>query len=110
MPQHVKGIIKGYEDHTGKEAKEFDIPGIPRKSTEKLRGDAHQPEMYWTIVSIIMYLVTKLYPEGSKTARELARQFRNPSKDHWKELEWFIGNLKKNEDNVKLTYQKPKHL
>jgi hypothetical protein len=110
MPQHVNGIIKTYEDHTGEEAKEFETPGSPGKSTEKFLGEAHEPEMYRKIVGKIMYLVTKLYPEGSNAARELARQFGNPSKEHWKELERFIGYLKKNKHNVKLTYRKPKDL
>jgi hypothetical protein len=39
-----------------------------------------------------MYLVTKLYPEGSNVAQKLARQFGNPSKEDWKELEQFIAS------------------
>jgi hypothetical protein len=97
ITHYVNGIIKIYEDHTGEEVKEFNTPGSPGKSTEKFKGEAHKPEIYRKIGGKIMYLVTKLYPEGSNAARELARQFRNPSKEHWKELERLIGYLKKND-------------
>ena len=57
-----------------------------------------------------MYLVTKIFPEGSNAARELSRQFGNPSDEHWKELEKFIGFLRRDQDKIKFTITKPKEL
>jgi hypothetical protein len=57
-----------------------------------------------------MYLVTKLLIEDSNAARELARQFGNPNELHWLELGRFVGYLKRHQQDVKLTYRKPKDL
>jgi hypothetical protein len=57
-----------------------------------------------------LYLVTKLFVEGSNPVRELAKHFSNPGKEHWKALEKFVGYLKGIQDDIKLTYRKPKEL
>jgi hypothetical protein len=42
--------------------------------------------------------------------RELTQHFANPGAEHWKALARFVGYLKANQDNVKLTYRKPREL
>ena len=63
-----------------------------------------------SIVGKSMHLVTKLFVEGSNPVRELAKSFSNPRNEHWKAVEKFAGYLKENEDDIKLTYRKPKEL
>ncbi len=110
MPKYVKEIVALYEKHKGQPVKEYNTPGTPGISLEKNKGDSVEPEMYRRIVGKVMYLVTKIFPEGSNAARELSRQFGNPSEDHWNELGRFIGYLKLYEKDVKVTYRKPKEL
>jgi hypothetical protein len=107
MPKYVREIILIYEKHIGKEVKEYCTPGTPGTSLEKNVGDPVEPEMYRKIVGKVMYLVTKIFPEGANAARELSRQFGNPNEDHWHELGRFVGYLKLHEENVKVIYRKP---
>jgi hypothetical protein len=43
-----------------------------------------------SIVGKSLYLVTKLYVEGSNPVRELAKFFSNPGSEEWKALERFV--------------------
>jgi hypothetical protein len=110
MPKLVDQIIKMYEDHVGYEIKEYGTPGTPGFSLTKNKGEQLDTEKYRSIVGKYMYLVTKLFTEGSNTARELTRHFSNPGEDQWKELERAVGYLKVNKENVMLTYRKPKEM
>jgi hypothetical protein len=110
MPKMVSDIIKLMEKHKGEAVKTQDIPGTQGECTYKWAGNAVDPEMYQKIVGKIMYLVCKLFAEGSNGAREMARQFGNPGPDHWRELEKYVGYLKENEKDVKLAYQRPREL
>jgi hypothetical protein len=110
MPKMVNDIIRMWESHNGVPVKKQDIPGTQGECTYKWAGDSVDPEMYRKIVGKVRYLAIKLLPEGSNASREMARQFGNPGPDHWKELEKCVGYLKENEQDVKLTYQKPKEL
>jgi hypothetical protein len=105
----VQDIIDRFKEATGKSPKDSDLPATPGHTTLKHDGDPIQPSDYRSIVGKIMYLVVKLMPEGANAARELSRQFGNPSKEHWKELEKFVGYLNKNPE-VKLTIRRPKEL
>jgi hypothetical protein len=57
-----------------------------------------------------MYLVTKLFVEDLNPVRELAKYFSNPGVEHWKAVEKLTGYLKDNEDDINLTYRKPREL
>ena len=57
-----------------------------------------------------MYLVTKILPEGSNAARDLTKHFSNPGPEHWKAVGRMVGHLKEYQDELKLTFQKPKEL
>jgi hypothetical protein len=112
MPKLVSEIIKSFEDHMGREAKMSNTPGTPGSTLPKATED-EQPlneSKYRSIVGKIMYLVTKVMVEGSNAARELAKHFQKPTEPHWKELERFVGYLKKMNGDVKLTYRKPREL
>jgi hypothetical protein len=66
--------------------------------------------MYRKRVGKIMFLVIKIFPEGANAARELARHFLNPGPMHWHELARYIGYLKAMEEEIRITYRKPKEL
>ena len=69
--------------------------GFPGKHLEKNRSDESvEPEAYPSTVGKIMYLVTKLFPEGTNAARELTRHFSNLGEEHHKALKPFFGYLK----------------
>jgi hypothetical protein len=110
MPKLVKEIIESFERHVGREAKEYSTPGTPGISLLKNTSEIVDAEKYRSIVGKYMYLVTKIFPEGSNTARELTKHFSNPGFEHWKELERVVGYLKKYENDVKLIYRKPREM
>ena len=107
MPKLVETIVDVYEKHVGHEAKMYDTLATPGQRLEKNEGEMVEQEKYRSIVGKIMYLVTKIFVEGSNAARELARHFSNPGEEHWKELGRFVGYLKQNKDEVRLTLRKP---
>jgi hypothetical protein len=65
---------------------------------------------YPSVMGKALYLVTKLFVEGSNLVRELAKHFSNPGEEHWKAIEKFVGYLKENQDDIKLTYCKPREM
>jgi hypothetical protein len=112
MPKLVRQIIEVTEKAIGHDLKESSVPATPGTCLEK-NPEEKEPIMeteYRSIVGKSLYLVTKLYVEGSNPVRELAKFFSNPGSEQWKALERFVGYLKENEDDIKLTYRKPKEL
>jgi len=103
-------VKKKFVDAKGHGPKESALPATPGHTTLKCDDDPEAESDYRSIVGKIMYLVTKLMPEGSNPARELPRQFGNPSQEHWKELEKFVGFLSREKDKIKLTIRRPKAL
>jgi hypothetical protein len=65
---------------------------------------------YCLVVGNFVYLVTKLFVEGSNPVGELAKYFSNPGVGLWKAVEKFTGYLKDNKDDIKLTSRKPREL
>ena len=110
MDKLVMKIVNTYQQHVGKEANIAKTPGTPGQVLMKNEGKPKDPEMYRKIVGQIMYLVTKIFPEGANAARELTRHFSNPNDDHWKEVGRFVGYLKHLGKDIKLTYRKPKEM
>ncbi len=56
-----------------------------------------------------MYLMTKLAPDLTNPARELAQHLSNPGEEHWKAHERLVGHIK-SKVYEGLTYRKPKEL
>lgn len=112
MPKLVRQIIETAEEAVGHEIKRSPVPGTPGVCLEKNpegKETVMEPQ-YRSIVGKALYLVTKLFVEGSNPVRELAKYFSNPGDEHWKAIEKFVGYLKDNEDDIKLTYRKPREL
>jgi hypothetical protein len=57
-----------------------------------------------------LYLVTKLFVEGSNPVREIGKYISNPGVEHWRAVEKFTGYLRDKEDDIKLMYRKPREL
>jgi hypothetical protein len=112
MPKLVRQIIETMEKAVGHEVKESSVPATPGTCLEKKAEEetAIMETEYRSIVGKAMYLVTKLFVEGANPVRELSKFFTNPGIEHWKALEKFVGYLKKNEEDIRLTYRKPKEL
>jgi hypothetical protein len=110
MPKLVDEIIDCYTELTGKEPKMAKTPGTPGLILPKNDGQKIDHQAYMKIVGKIQYLVTKLMVEGANPARELAKHFSNPGEIHWKEVERFVGFLKANKDDIRLTLRKPREL
>jgi hypothetical protein len=111
MPKMVEEIIQAYEKHTGESVKSYTTPGITGETLEKnLDEEPTEIDAYRSIVGKIMYLVTKIFPEGANAVREMTKHFSNPGEDHWKALERFVGYLKTNKEKIRLTYRKPREL
>ena len=110
MPKLVDEIIEAYGEYKGSEPKEFETPGYPSQILKKYEGEAVDPTNYRSIVGKAIYLVTKILPEGSNAARDLAKHFSNPGPDHWKSVGRMVGHLKKHKDELRLTFRKPKEL
>ena len=111
MPDLIQEIIHTTEKHAGKEIREYNTPGIPNES---LLRHEDEPEldagMYRSIVGKIIYLTSKIMIEGCNASREMAKFFSRPTSSHWHALHRFVGYLKKEKDNIKLTYRKPHDL
>jgi hypothetical protein len=112
MPKLVGEIIESFEEHMSREAKISKVPGTPGETLPKAKEEEEElnAEKYRSIVGKIMYLVTKVFVEGANAARELSKHFQKPVQEHWKELERFVGYLKGNQENIKITYRKPREL
>jgi len=89
---------------------EYSTPGITRESLTKHEGETIDETKYRSIVGKILYLTSKMMIEGCNASRELARYFTGQKEQHWKALYRFVGYLKENKDNIKVTYRKPKEL
>jgi hypothetical protein len=50
-------------------------------------------DAYRSIVGKIMYYATKIAPDISNTARELAGHLSNPGTEHWRSLQRYVGYL-----------------
>ena len=109
MPKMVDEIIELYEKEHGDipQSKLYGTPGTPGKTLSKNDGDPINAEKYRSIVGKIMYLVTKLFVEGSNAARELSKHFSNPGEEHWDAVGRFVGYLKKHRQDIRLTYRVP---
>jgi hypothetical protein len=94
MDKKVDCSVAAYEEHIGKEAKEFVSPGKLHEYSSKHEGDTVDIDMYRSLVSQVMFLGTKLGPTIGNVVRVLSGFMENPSETHWKALERLIGYLK----------------
>ena len=109
MPKLIEEIIDNFKKAKGKDAKLYTTPGSPGKCLKKNTGDTIKLDEYRSLVGKIMYYTTKLAPELSNTARELASHLSNPGEEHWAELERCVGYLRQKK-NLNLIYRKPRVL
>jgi hypothetical protein len=110
MPKLIQEIVESYEKYVGHPARPYSTPGKPGISLEKNEGETIDPDKYRSIVGKIMYFVVKIFVEGSNAARELARHFSNPGKEHWEAIGRIVGYIKAHKDKIKLTYRRPTEL
>ena len=103
----IDEIIQVTEQHLGRTVKEQETPARPGEVLELIDGEVIDEKKFRTIVGKIMYLTHKVMLEGANAARELSKFFIKPQKPHWKAVEHFVGYLKKEKDNIRLTYRKP---
>ena len=110
MDDLIKEIIKTTEEHLGREVKPQDTPAKPNQLLELDDSAIINDKMYRAIVGKIMYLTNKLMIEGCNAAREMSKFFMKPQRHHWKAVEHFVGYLKQEQSNIKLTMRKPHEL
>jgi hypothetical protein len=109
IPEMLEEIIINYKKETEKEATLSSVPATPGSW---LRKHERQPVMldeYRSLVGKIMYNTTKLAPELSNAARELASHLSNPVEDHLIKLGKCVGYLRYG-NKLKLIYRKPDEL
>ena len=75
-------IKEKYEATTGKIAQAGTHAGFSNQRLEKNMGEMVKLDEYRSIVRKIMYYSTKLAPELSNVARELATHLFNPGQEH----------------------------
>jgi hypothetical protein len=109
MPKLIEEIISNYKKATGKEAKMSNVPATPGKCLRKHEGQPMKLDEYRSLVGKIMYYTTKLAPELSNAARELASHLSNPGEEHWIELGKCVGFLRTGKF-LNLVYRKPEEL
>lgn len=54
-----------------------------------------------------MYVSTKLMIEGANAVREMMKYFKKPQQEHWDALKYFVGYLKGQKGQIKLSLQMP---
>jgi hypothetical protein len=84
---------KKFETATNKKPMVATTPGFPNKELEKNQGETENLDDYRSVVGKTMYYTSKLAPELSNVARELATHSSNTGKEHWKALERCVGYL-----------------
>ena len=94
---------------TGKLAKAYDTPALPNSHLLKNTGEIVMLDYYRSLVGMLMYLTTKVYPELSNSVRELASHLATPGKDHWKALERCIGYISNVKDAGQV-FRRPREL
>jgi hypothetical protein len=72
MPKLIEEIFANCKKATGKEAKLSSIPATPGKCLRKHEVQPVMLDEYRSLVGKIMYYTTRLAPELSNAARELA--------------------------------------
>jgi hypothetical protein len=87
----IEEIIGNYKKVTGKDSKIYTTPGTPGKCLLKHTGEQVKIDEYRSLVGKVMYYITKIAPELSSTARELASHLSNPGEGHWMELGRLVG-------------------
>jgi len=109
MPKMIQDIKVKFEQATGKPAKTAPTPGFPHQMLRKNTGQVHRLDDYRSIVGKIMYYATKLAPEISNAARDLASHLSNPGLEHWKALERCVGYITSLYQS-ELVFRKPREL
>jgi hypothetical protein len=109
MPQMIQEIKEKFVSATNRQPKAAATPGLPGKTLTKHLGEPIKLDDYRSLVGKIMYYTTKIAPELSNAARELASHLSNPSEEHWKALERCVGYLV-NQTDPGLTFRKPREL
>lgn len=107
MRDLTEEIINITEKHLGKMVKQQDIPARPNEAPELDDTAVVNDKIYSTIAGKFVYLTSKLMLEGINAAREMSKFFMKLQKHHWKAVKQFVGYLKKEIDNIRLTYWKP---
>ena len=109
MDKMIEDIGKKYEAATKKKAKAAPTPGYPGQFLSKNTGPMVDIDNYRSIVGKIMYYTTKVAPELSNAARELASHLSNPGREHWKALERCVGYITHQKD-PRLVFRTPREL
>jgi hypothetical protein len=78
MPKMIGEISVKFEKVTGKKATAYATPGTPGKTLRKNEGAMIELDAYKSIVGEIMYYATKIAPDISNAARELAGNLSKP--------------------------------
>jgi hypothetical protein len=112
MPKLAGETIESFEEHMSRETKMSKAPGTPGETLPKAKEEEKEShaEKHGSIVGKTTHLVTEVFVEGANPARELSKHFQKPVQERWKELERFVGCLKVNQENVKITHRKPREL
>jgi hypothetical protein len=105
----VADISAKFLTATGKLAKVYDTPALPNSHLLKNSGEIVKLDYYRSLVGMLMYLTTKVYPELSNSVRELASHLTTPGKDHWKALERCIGYVSNVKDAGQV-FRRPREL
>jgi hypothetical protein len=98
-PKLMDEVFDSFTELTGKDPKVAKMPGTQGLILMKTK-----------IVGKIPYLIAELMVEEANPARELAKHSSNLSIIHWMEEEGFVGFLKANKNNIRLTLRKPREL
>jgi hypothetical protein len=93
MPKMVGEIVSRYNESANRGTKHVGTPGFPGKTLKKNKREIMKMEAYRSIVGMIMYYMTKIAPEFSNAAREVAGHLSNPNEEHWKALERCVGYI-----------------
>jgi hypothetical protein len=109
MDKMIEDIRIKFKAAVGRDAKLASTPGFPGQMLTKNIGDSVMLDEYRSLVGKIMYYATKIGPDISNAARDLATHLSSPGNAHWKALERCVGYLASLKDS-KLTFRKPREL
>ncbi|KAL7575127.1 hypothetical protein ACA910_000494 [Epithemia clementina (nom. ined.)] len=102
MPKYIWGCISEFEEHTGKQLKEYRTPATPGSNVLKNQEEMVNQSGYRKFVGKILFVVKKVLPDCANATRELSMHLENPGIEGWKAMHRLFGYLRAHYRPLKL--------
>ena len=102
MKKYIAAMIKEFEEHTGKETKDYTTSVAPGLNLLKNDEESLDQKGYRKFVGKALFTVRKVLPDCNNSIREQLMHLENLGKQHWKALGRIMGHLKNHQQPLYL--------